>query len=370
MLRRFTDLGTGGSVDVLKIAAAAGVVTATVTGDWTATSGSYNLGTAITDVILNTAASNVDLTEVTTGNGWTINNTAAAALSLKGSGGNDSITGGTTSDTLVGNAGNDTLVTGVTTAGNTDSMTGGAGNDTFNVAGALGTVVITDWGNGVDVLSGALGAATGAINVTISNSSATALSLATAAAAATNTATVTGGTAADTITGGAGNDSISGGNGADSITAGDGDDTIVLTETVSAVDKVVLGATFAANGTDTITGFKSGTDKIDINAFGTATSFTTTGAAVSFTAAANAVLFFSGGSAGDADSSAASITFMNANLTYTDTAATFYAVVVDDDSTTIYEVLGDAGGDEFTGDTLSVVATIGTVMASSDFLFT
>jgi hypothetical protein len=90
---------------------------------------------------------------------------------------------------------------------------------------------------------------------------------------------ITTGLGADTISGGAGNDTITGGAAADSITGGAGGDSIVLTETGTNSDQVVMvegdsvapsatsfaGATAAAadtitfgSGVDTITGFTAG----------------------------------------------------------------------------------------------------------------
>lgn len=110
---------------------------------------------------------------------------------------------------------------------------------------------------------------------------------------------LTGGASVDTIDGGAGDDTIvgnggadvlTGGEGADTITGGTGNDTIVLTETTSAVDTVVL----ATASIDTITGFKSGTDKIDLSAFVASTTETgiTAAAAAGTNAVGNAKYFF------------------------------------------------------------------------------
>ncbi|MFI3215791.1 MAG: hypothetical protein QX192_03205, partial [Methylococcales bacterium] len=106
---------------------------------------------------------------------------------------------------------------------------------------------------------------------------------------------VTGGSAADTIStaggtdaivGGAGSDTLTGGEGADTITGGTDNDAIVLTETTSAVDKVVFsGGTVAAgaaptahltaNGADVITGFASAADTINVAALGDGTTSAT-----------------------------------------------------------------------------------------------
>lgn len=76
------------------------------------------------------------------------------------------------------------------------------------------------------------------------------------------------GAGADVIVSGTGNDALTGGEGADTILGGSGNDSIVLTETTSAADRVVIDAV-ATNGSDTITGFTVGTDVIAFTADGT-----------------------------------------------------------------------------------------------------
>ena len=112
---------------------------------------------------------------------------------------------------------------------------------------------------------------------------------------------VSGSSVNDVITGHAGNDNLTGGAGADTITGGAGEDTIILTETSSAADVVVINAvvgtsedsgrkTISGNandtGDDTITGFAVGTDTVKISAssvasflHGTDTTIGTAGAA-------------------------------------------------------------------------------------------
>jgi Ca2+-binding RTX toxin-like protein len=85
----------------------------------------------------------------------------------------------------------------------------------------------------------------------------------------------------DTITGGAGNDSITSGNGADTVTPGTGTDSVILTESVSSADIVIINtdpetategdsefvtASGEGNNTgeDTITTFTAGVDTIRI----------------------------------------------------------------------------------------------------------
>ena len=60
---------------------------------------------------------------------------------------------------------------------------------------------------------------------------------------------------------------------------------------------------------------------------------------------------------------------MNANSVYTDTAATFYVVIVDNNSTAVYEVTGNAAANEFTADTLTLMGTIDAVLTTGDIIF-
>lgn len=86
--------------------------------------------------------------------------------------------------------------------------------------------------------------------------------------------TISTGAGADVVVGGTGVDTITGGEGADVITGGAGNDVINLTETTAAADRVVFNAS-GTNGSDTITGFKSTSDKLDVNAMaGTITAGT------------------------------------------------------------------------------------------------
>lgn len=132
---------------------------------------------------------------------------AGADFSVIGSANIDTIVTGNGSNDVQAGAGDD-IVTGGT---GVDTILGGAGNDTL------------DGGAGADAIFGEAGD--------------------------------------DTILGGDGNDILVGGEGADTITGGAGNDTIDLTETTSAIDTVVFSAT---NGIDTITGFETGSDLLDV----------------------------------------------------------------------------------------------------------
>ncbi|TSE20339.1 Leukotoxin [Tepidimonas ignava] len=105
--------------------------------------------------------------------------------------------------TITGGSGDDTLLG----SGNADTISGGAGNDTIT------------GGAGADVLTGGAG-----------------------------NDTITGGAGADVLTGGAGNDTITGGAGADVLTGGAGNDKFVIaTATDSTLAKTDKITDFVAN---------------------------------------------------------------------------------------------------------------------------
>ena len=143
-----------------------------------------------------------------------------------GTDGADSITGGSGMDYIQGNAGNDTLDGGagpdrINGGANDDLIFGGAGNDAIN--GNLGNDTI-DAGDGNDVARG------GKDNDSIS-----------------------GGAGNDTLSGDLGNDTLIGGAGNDVLTGGDGADVFKF----AGSDAHYTGA-----GTDVITDYTDGTDKI------------------------------------------------------------------------------------------------------------
>jgi Ca2+-binding RTX toxin-like protein len=106
---------------------------------------------------------------------------------------------------------------------------------TFTGGVNTGTTTLTT-GTGADLVTA--GAATAVLNVTTG----------------LGNDTVIGNAGADIIVTGSGADSITGGNGSDSITAGSGSDSINLTETIAAVDVIVLTST----GLDSVTKFAYG----------------------------------------------------------------------------------------------------------------
>jgi len=166
------------------------------------------------------------------------------------------VTGG--ADVTITNAiagANDTLTT-VNASANTGTVSISAASSTvaMTMTGSATAASTLTGGSGADAITGG--------------------SAADSLTGGANNDTIDGGAGADSLLGGTGADSITGGEGADSITGGAGNDTIVLTETTAAADRVVLEATAAGNGVDSIIGFTAGTggDVLVIDAFLNATA--------------------------------------------------------------------------------------------------
>jgi Ca2+-binding RTX toxin-like protein len=324
-----SDLAAGGANDVLIVSAGAAVnatVTAPSASSWVAPATSTNGGT-LAGTVITANGFGVNLSNVTSGNGWTVTNAGnGAAIILQGSNiaaSGDLLTGGTSLDNLTGGAGNDTLV-------------GGAGIDTFNVD--QGTDTITDLGNGVDKLiisSGATAIATlaaawisttassnlgvasinahgFAVNVgalatgstggwTLTNDTSTAVSMTGSGLNDTITGgggadTILGGAGIDSLNGGAGNDTLTGGAGADTLIGGVGKDTYKYTATSEAGDNVtfsvadvdVIDLSAIANLTDSYGEYATTATDITVNnniiVYGTTSAITITAAATAIAA--------------------------------------------------------------------------------------
>jgi Ca2+-binding RTX toxin-like protein len=126
--------------EVLQVSNGA-VADATLKGTWVATANSWNLGNA------NLVASGtvVDLSLITSGQGWKVTNVGAATKFI-GSQYDDTLIGGMGRDTLLGGAGDDLLSGGV----GLDTLTGGPGSDTFRFGSNTETDRITDFLSGTD----------------------------------------------------------------------------------------------------------------------------------------------------------------------------------------------------------------------------
>lgn len=194
------------------------------------------------------------------------------AASINGGSGNDTITG---QGTIDAGSGDDII----TITGKSD-VTGGEGKDTFDVQ--AGKVTITDLGAGKDIIKVAAGAevtatVTGQFVVSESNyvnDGSVTFKVATdgvldlSEADGNITSIEITGTGAEVV-GTVGDDTITVGSGASgTVEGGEGDDTITLASGHAATT-IVFAATAAANGVDTITGFKGGNggDKLDVSAF-------------------------------------------------------------------------------------------------------
>ena len=288
-----------------------------------------------------------------------------SAASINGGSGNDTITG---QGTINAGAGDDII----TITGKSD-VTGGEGKDTFDVQD--GKVTITDLGAGKDIIKVAAGAevtatVTGEFVVSESNyvndgsvtfKVATDVVLDLSEADGNITSIEITGSGAKVV-GTVGDDTITVGSGASgTVKGGEGDDTITLASGHSATT-IVFEATATANGVDTITGFDTGTDKLN---FKEANSSATSGKVISLG---------TGGSAQDASGQGVIIVASNATDSVTSlTSGDTYVVgvVQTDGSTNFYYYTAaktTASADELKGLTDGLVAVVGDTVAAGDFV--
>jgi Ca2+-binding RTX toxin-like protein len=171
--------------------------------------------------------------------------TGAVTTNLTGNGLDNVLTGNGVANKLDGGEGNDKLIGG---AGN-DTMIGGSGDDVYVVD--VATDVVTEGvGAGTDRVETALATYTLATVANVENLS---------YSGGTTAFTGTGNALANVITGGAGADKLSGAAGTDTLIGGAGADTLAGgTEADSFVFNSLVG-------TDTVSDFVSGTDKISIS---------------------------------------------------------------------------------------------------------
>lgn len=213
------------SIDLLTSAPALTKVTVSGAGTSSITTGVFALA-ANTVIDASAATGTVVISALgSTGNGLAIIGSATKANTLTGNALASVLTGGAGNDTITGGAGNDTI-------------SGGEGNNTL--AGNAGANTITA-GNGNNTVS--VTGSTSANSITVGN----------------GYNTITGGTGDDTIIVGTGGNVITSGAGLDKITLG--------AHVLGATNTLVFGSTAEAAtvaNVDTITGFVSGTDTVQL----------------------------------------------------------------------------------------------------------
>jgi len=245
----------------------------------------------------------------------------AGNFSINGLGGDDTITTGSGNNIVTTVGGNDTITTGA----GADVILAGNGNNTVNAGNGANTVTT---GTGND--------------------------------------TITTGSGNDTIDSGAGGDTIRSGAGADHIVSGAGNDSINL-GVDSAVDTVVFASTAAGNGSDTITGFTTGIDKLDLHLMVSQSSANTVSGNI--TVQAGHVYFLASGLSSVADSISASAAVIQAGAVWTNgtIGATALFVVNDDNSSAIYQYV-ESGGAGITVGELTLMGTVDAKIVAGDLL--
>jgi hypothetical protein len=176
----------------------------------------------------------------------------------------DTITLGTGAVNLSLSDAADIIIVGNGDIDSADTIAGGNGDDVIRVEAGGATYVDADFANVTTVEQIEASTNNGTLSATLSTNAATAGIDSIDGGTGADTINITGYTISTTLTGGAGNDTITGGGAADTITAGTGDDRIVITDAdpdTNVADRVVMTAS-ATNGSDTIVGYESGTDKI------------------------------------------------------------------------------------------------------------
>jgi Ca2+-binding RTX toxin-like protein len=212
---------------------------------------------------------------------------------IDGGAGNDSITAGDGNDTILGGTGNDTISGGngndrIEGGAGNDSMSGDAGDDTFVLENAAGTdTIIGGSQTTADVIDAT--AMTDAVTLAFSGAGAGTLGGTGTTAGfsgiervllGSGNDTVTGSTGADYVDAGAGDDSLTGGAGNDTLFGGAGNDTIIGgtgSDSLSGDDGDDLFIIASGDGNDTISGGE-GTDTLDASGITAGVTLTMTGA--------------------------------------------------------------------------------------------
>ncbi len=196
--------------------------------------------------------------------------------SLGGGAGSDSIDGGLGNDKLGGDVGNDKLHG----DNGDDSLNGGMGNDTMwgdagddDLWGDMGDDTM-DGGDGDDSMGGADGNDTmtgGEGNDDMGGDGGNDL-----VSGEAGNDTLHGGDGKDTLLAGGGNDDLNGGNGVDRLIGGGGADFYGMWDSDGSVDVIVINGGDSGRtrtSIDSVEGFESGEDRIDLSSLGSGMTF-------------------------------------------------------------------------------------------------
>ena len=343
--------------------ALAGTGTFSVSGGTTGTITSTGSGAL-------TVTSSANAQTVTSASATTVNATSLnAALTIgTGSTGNFTVTG-------LGNAANSSITETGTPSGTLTVTTAGNNPNAILEAGGTGAVIINVVGAGLTTLTG-LSAHT---SHTATMGAGTSLTVDPASTALSYGVTMTGNSThayvGDTNTSAVDTIDASAATGTTAITGGLGNDIIKLG---GATDTVIFAATLALNGADTITAFTSGTDKLNLDALTTTTSYVTTASTTQnvFTTGTQAVTIAAGSlyvvttvTLGGADTAAAAATAISAGALWTNatTGNIAYFVVVDNNSSSVWSMTEAAGTEVETAE-LTLMGTIDATLVTGDIV--
>jgi len=268
------------------------VVVANVAGSVTGTIDTLNVAmTVSTDIYsMQATSSGIEIAKITgLGNQGIDASLVTSSISLIGNASQNTLTGGSGSDTIDG-------------GGGIDKLSGGGGIDTYIVDSTSDLVIgVTGGGASLDTVKVNITAAgsTYAVPATVENATIISAAAINLTSSSSTGGTLTGNAAANSITGSGAVDTIIGGGGLDSITPGLGADKVVL-------DNVATSA-------DTISGFVTASDVIDLSAalapatltIGTQVAFDTTAkattiAAITTAANTDAAVYYLSNTAGHA----------------------------------------------------------------------
>lgn len=233
-----TDLGLNNAADVVIVNSGARVE-ANLQGNWTATAATVNNSQNNFFIIRADNAESVNLSQVTTGNGYYVDSQSTGSVIGSAFGDYLSLSSGTA--TFTGGAGGDVFHS----FGNLTVTDLGAGSDILyivnnNTAATITATVVADWTANSSMFTGpgSISLTSGSAGVDINVSAATS-SYGWSITGSTGGEVLVGDDYADTISGGAGADTITGGAGNDSLTGGTGNDTFIIgTVAVSGIDVI------------------------------------------------------------------------------------------------------------------------------------